>query len=221
MIVQHVVQLLRYYRRLALAIVVSGTLIAAAASVTRLMVSPLYTAAAKVAVLPTEAEYTFGRETGRGPRATARGLTSTYMEYLKSRPVVEAALDNVAQETGAADEPEVESALARRIKGLAGFARRVYRTLDSGKYVQSTARDREVSELMGAIELHKVVDSYILRIQVSLENPEAAAAAANALAEAYVERVSEQLATSAGLVLLRYSPVRGRYPTNRRRVLWR
>jgi uncharacterized protein involved in exopolysaccharide biosynthesis len=198
MIFKHVIELLRYYRLLAVAVVLCATLAAAGTSMLRLKLSPKYTATAKVAVLPTEAEYTFGRESGSGPRATARGLTSTYMEYLKSRPVVEAALAKVEAAAGPSAEPVEVSAPVALVKRGIGFARRIYRTLDSGKYVPSTEHGRKTKKLMDAIELHKVVDSYILSIQVSLDDPAASAAAANALAEAYVDRVSEQLAISAG-----------------------
>ena len=201
MIVQHSLQLLRYHRRLVIGIVLVSTLATCGLSVARLLIAPVYTATAMVVVLPTEAEYTFGREASGGGQNAARGLTATYMEYLRSRPVVESALAKVrAASAGSGGEPKPESALARRVKGMIGFARRIYRTLDSGSYVPSTEEERELSRLSKAIDLEKVADSYILKILVNLDDATASKVAANALAEAYVERVSQQLATSAGQI---------------------
>jgi len=197
-IVQHYLHLLRRYHRWVIWTVLAATLGTAILSWAWLLISPVYTATASVAMLPTEAEYAFGRETGTGPRATMRGLTATYIEYLKSRPVIETTLDRISAEGGPGTEPAPEPGfLERTARGAVGFARRLYRAMDSGSYVPSTERERALGQLMKAISLHKIPDSYVLRVEVGLEDPDHAAAVANALAEAYVERVAEQMDTSA------------------------
>ena len=96
MIVQHYLQLLRQYRGWIATFVVVAAALTALFSVVLLHLAPTYAAAASVVVIPTEAEFTFGRESAAtGPRSTARGLTSTYIEYIHSRPVVEAALERI------------------------------------------------------------------------------------------------------------------------------
>lgn len=195
MVVQHYAELLHLYRKRMLVVVASATLVVAVASVVKLLVDPVYTAAANVTVLPSQAELTFGRETSGGPGATARSLTSTYIEYLTSRPVVEVALERMRKAEGVpAGRPSGTSLFGR----ARGFARRIYKTIDSGKYVASDPRERALSRLIEAIDVAKVADSYILRIEVNLPDPESAAAVANTLAEAYVDRASNQLATAAG-----------------------
>ncbi len=201
MILQHYMELLRSYRRWVLAIVAACTVLAALVSAVRLSVAPVYTAAASVAVIPTEAEYTFGRDSGTGPRSTARALTATYIEYLKSRPVVEAAFETIGEKafSGAA-RSDPGGWIGGLAKGTLGWARRTYRRLDSGQYVAASNREAALQQMMDAITMETVADSYILRVQVDLPDPRMAAAAANALAQAYVERVSQQLATSVGQI---------------------
>lgn len=198
MVVEHYLQLLRYYRWLIVAIVASVGGLAAVLSAGLLVGSPLYTAAASVAVTPTEAEYSFGRESGAGPRGTARALTSTYFEYLRSRPVVEAAFDNLGAKSLGDDRATGGGWPVQLIKDAVSSFRKLYRTLDSGHYVSLSPREAALAKLTDAINLVTVADSYILRVEVSLSDPKAAAAAANALAEAYVQRVTQQLENTVG-----------------------
>ncbi len=200
MILQHYLQLLRHYRTRVLGVVFASTILAALGSFALLSVAPKYTAAASVAVLPTEAEYSFGRDNSAGPRSTARGLTATYIEYLKSRPVVEGAIDKIGPKMLAGGTATGRGWIGNSAAGLVDWLQRTYRRLDSGRYVTPDARESALSKLMDAITLETVADSYVLRVEVTLSSPEAAAASANALAEAYVQRVSEQLATSVGLI---------------------
>lgn len=200
MIVQHYLQLLKYHLRWVIWGVLLTAGITAAGSTVLLKFSPDYTAAASVAMLPTEAEYAYGRDTGSGPHETARGLTATYIEYLKSRPVIEATFEKIAGRGGLGKPVPPPSGLKSAVRASISFVRRMYRTVDSGSFVKSTPREAQIRRLMGAIGLHKVADSYILRVEVTLEDPRAAAAVANALAEAYVEHVSAQLETSTAEV---------------------
>jgi uncharacterized protein involved in exopolysaccharide biosynthesis len=198
MIVEHYLQLLRYYRWLIVKIVATVGALAAVVSAALLAASPLYTAAASVAVTPTEAEYSFGRESGAGPRGTARALTSTYIEYLKSRPVIESAFDRMGAKGLEDEHAATASWPVRFVKGTMGELRKLYRILDSGRYVSLPPREAALAKFSDAINLVTVAESYILRVEVSLSDPKAAAAAANALAEAYVQRVTEQLENSVG-----------------------
>ena len=196
---RHYCEIFLYFRKWIGLFVLIATGAAFLAGVARLGAAPKYTAAASIAVLPTTAEFEFGREAGAGPRSASLGLTATFMEYLKSRPVVEAALDRIAAGRKPAREP-APGFLASLARSLLGSAGRLYRWLDSGGYVEKSEKDKSVERLSEAIRLETVPSSFILRLSVSLGDPTAAAAAANALAEAYVQRVSEQFARSAGQI---------------------
>jgi len=130
---QHYLQLLRHYRFLALTVIVVVTALAAVSSALLLALSPVYTATATVAVIPTQAEYSFGSEVSRGPSGTARVLTATYIEYLKSRPVVARALEKLRPQIGEDGSPS--SAFARFVTDGSSFVRRMYRIVDSGRFV--------------------------------------------------------------------------------------
>ena len=195
--VRHYLELIRYYRVPTLVFVVVATVLALAGGTLRLAVSPVYTATASVAVLPTAAEFEFGRDTGAGTRSATYGLAATFMEYFRSRPVVEAALDKIAagSDGGAVEEPGGIAGLAKKTaRGLS----KLYRRLDSGGHHTKSPREKDIERLSEAIRLEPVPSSFILRVSVRLEDPADAAAAANALAASYAERVSDQFASSAG-----------------------
>ena len=85
MLISHILELFRYYRRLIAAtwvFIVGGV---AAFSVLFLLVTPLYTATAKITMLPTQSELSFSnlfvRSTTINP---ATLLSQTHIEYLLS-----------------------------------------------------------------------------------------------------------------------------------------
>jgi uncharacterized protein involved in exopolysaccharide biosynthesis len=194
---RHYLELLRFYRRSILVFVVVATVLACAGGTVRLAVSPVYSATASVAVLPTAAEFEFGRDTGAGSRSASYGLAATFMEYFRSRPVVEAAVDRISAgaDAGPTQAPGGVGGLA---KATARKLSRLYRRLDSGGHHTKSDREKEIDRLSEAIRLEPVPSSFILRLSVRLEDPAVAAASANALAASYVERVSDQFANSAG-----------------------
>lgn len=203
MIFQHYIELIHSQRWQIGLIILLTTSVMAVTSFVQLKQSPEYTAAASVMMLPSEAELQFSRS--GTTRATAdRSLTETYIEYVKSRPVVETAIERVK---AAAEELEVEEPLApatdglagliAKAKGVAGSVKRFIVEIDRGAYVPIPEHEKEISEIQDAITVSNIVDSQILRIQVTLPSPDAAALMANTLAEAYVERISDQINADA------------------------
>lgn len=203
MILEHYFQLVRHYRKLLVAIVASFTLVTAVFSEALLLVFPLYTATSSVVMLPTEAELMFTKGWLQQSQFNpANMLTQTHQEYLLSRPVIERTLEKMR--TGGDEEGEAKpwwkQALAKAIGGTKGFARRTYMRLNYGKFVPVSRHEEAVGMLMEGIELEVVEGSYILQISVTLPYPGAAAKAANALADAYVERMTEQTNEKADLL---------------------
>ena len=175
---RHYLELIRYYRRPILVFVVVATMLALALGMLRLAVSPVYAATASVAVLPTAAEFEFGRDTGAGSRSASYGLAATFMEYFRSRPVVEAALDKIAAGTDPGPTEEV-GGVAGLVKGTVRGLSKLYRRIDSGGHHTKSPREKEIDRLSEAIRLEPVPSSFILRVSVRLENPADAAAAAH------------------------------------------
>jgi uncharacterized protein involved in exopolysaccharide biosynthesis len=194
MMIKHYLELLGHYRKLLIIIVATTTLVAAVFSAVLLFTSPLYTATASVVMLPTEAELTFTRGwLGYSQYNPANVLSQTQMEYLMSRPVAEKAFRKITSDI--AERPEETGAgawLGSLMSGARTLVWKVYLTLNSGKFVPLEPREKALRTLIKGIDIEMIEGSYVLQINVTLPNPEAAAAAANALAEAYDEMMAEQ-----------------------------
>lgn len=200
MIIKHYLELLSHYRRPIIILVASTTVAAAVLSFILLFTAPLYTATASVVMLPTEAELTFTRGwLGFSQYNPANVLSQTQMEYLLSRPVAEKTLSKIAEGIATKPQPSGAKALVgRAISKARRFIRKTYLLLNSGKFVPLGSYEDALQELMDSIEIEMIEGSYVLQIEVTLFHPEAAAAAANALADGYDEMIAEQSIQAAG-----------------------
>lgn len=209
--------MLKHYGELALlnrwrigiiyAVIVGGALTLSALI---LLTAPIYTASAKVSLLPTDSELTFSRRfvqsTSLNP---ANLLAQTHIEYMLSREVAESVVDRLLEyhpmDTESAEDVITVSAspmqrFARNVSDMRGALRREYVRLNSGKHVILDPYTNLVQAVQGAIDVDTVEGTYILQLSVSWDDPEIAAVAANLLAEVYVERARRQ-ATEAALGL--------------------
>lgn len=200
MIFDHYLQLLFHFRRLAIWIFVSVVTATAGLSTAILYVIPFYTATATVAILPTDAEVTYAKNLGNDTQAGATALMpALHIEYLLSRPVAERVLEKMRAQLDPQEPVEGWQLVVKQTAGeTVKFVWKVYSILNSGKFVEPTPYEQALSRLMRSIDLEVVENSFILQIEVTLpQNAQATAVAANALAEAYVERVIEQTAAAA------------------------
>lgn len=200
MILDHYLQLFFYYRRLVIWIVLSFLAAAAGLSMAILLVFPSYTSAATVAILPTEAELAYTRGfSGEGQASPMAMMPATHIEYLLSRPVAELVLERVRAQLDQGTELEGwRLTVKESVNEIITFTWMVYNTLNSGKFIEPTPYEQALRRLMKGIDLEIVENSYILRIEVTVpQNARASSLAANALAEAYIERVNEQTAKVA------------------------
>ncbi len=199
MILKHYLELLSHYRRLIIIIVAATTGAAAVFSAIILFTAPLYTATSSIVMLPTEAELTFTRGwLGFSQYNPANVLSQTQMEYLLSRPVAERTLGRVAEQLAATERPTgFKAFVASAISKTRRFIRKTYTILNSGKFVPLDPYEDALQELMEGIGIEMIEGSYVLQIEVTLPHPKAAAAAANALAEAYEEMIAEQSVQAA------------------------
>ncbi|WP_193748253.1 hypothetical protein [Leisingera sp. ANG-M1] len=199
----HYRQLLIYYRGLiafTFLVLVGGT---AALSTFFLFVSPLYTSAAKVSLLPTQTELaysqTFVRSTTINP---ANLLTQTHVEYLLSREIAAKTVDRLSRElppsqppadpAGPSEAPGLKDQVAQYFTSFRRNFRRIYNTLNSGKHVIRDPLTDAVLTLQDAIGVEMIEGTYIMEIKVTWDRPEVAALAANLLAEEYVAHLRAQ-----------------------------
>jgi len=213
MIVKHYLELVECHSRFLILMVIFSAAAFGGAGIYKLHTSPEYTASANVTMLPTEAELAFSRNSASS-RVAAQTLSETYMEYVRSRPVIENALRKIdamsaawAQDApdssasfGSDESPPVlgglrldwlQPILARAGEIVSRYKRRLTE-FDKGSYVELPEAERRIERIRDAISVDNVASTHILRIRVTLDDPKSAALVANTLADAYVERMSEQ-----------------------------
>lgn len=199
MLTSHYLDLLRYYRKTVLVMFVCIVGGVAAFSALFLYVIPLYTATAKISILPTQTELAYSQNFVRSSSTNPANLmTQTHIENLISREVARLTIDRltggpekVAEAAALSEQQPVKGFSDRFKRGFRVFRntiRRVYNTLNSGKHVSLDPYTDLVISLQEAIEIEMVEGSYILEVAVSWDSPEVAAKAANVLADVYVER---------------------------------
>jgi len=201
-VLRHYIELLLHYRAPIIRFVVIVPLIVLAMSVGMRIISPNYTAYAIVSMSPTRVELAYTDAWAKQNFASPVGIsTQTVIEYLNSTPVMEIALDKILERLSgsveAAPANRLVDAFDRGMKLLAGSIWRLYYTLDRGMFVEPTDRELRLFALKKGAEVEAVTGTFLLRIEVSHEQPIIASIAANALADAYVERASSIAAAEA------------------------
>ena len=203
MLYAHYSELFAYYRRLIVLLFISVVGGTAVISTLLLAVSPLYTGTTLVNLLPTDTELSFSRTFVQSSSVNpANLLSSTHIENLLSREISKATIDRLIKEHGS---PTASDANDSTWKGLlrAGFRwvknglRRTYNLLNSGKHVPLDEYTDTILTLQDNITAEMIEGTYILEISVVWDDPEIAAAAANTLAQVYVEKLQAQAAEAA------------------------
>lgn len=166
------------------------------------IIAPSYTAYAIVSMSPSEVELAYTDAWAKKNFASPVEVsTQTVIEYLNSTPVMEIALDKLLQRlsgsTEAARGNRLVGALERGMEMLSASIWRLYYTLDRGMFVEPTDRELMLFALKKGAEVEAITGTFLLRIKVSHEQPIIASVAANALADAYVERASSIAAAQA------------------------
>lgn len=196
MILSHYLQIVWHYRKISAILFFSVTLGVASLGTVLLYATPIYTGIAKVSLLPTESELAFTRTFVQSSQfSPANMISQTHIENLISRPVAEGAIKRLLDTFGAPETSDVGGLVDRVRRGLQGAKRairRVYNILNSGRHVPLDPYTDAILTLQDSVEVEMVEGTYILEISVSWDDPRIAAAAANILAEAYVDRVREQ-----------------------------
>jgi len=172
MLVEHYLDLLRYYRRLVGFILVGVIGGVALLGTAFLHLLPVYTAEARVSILPTASELAFTQNFVQSSQfAPANVFSQTHIENLISRQVAERTIDRLAAEFGA-PQPAARGGLAGLLRWGAGTLRRQLRTaynvLNSGKHVPLDPRTDAVLTLMDNVAVDMVEGTYVLRVAVSL-----------------------------------------------------
>lgn len=193
----HYTELMRHFwRTILLGALVAGGL-AFGVSMVLLRAMPLYEASVTMNMQPSEEELRFNRGfLGVSQFNPATIIAQTHVERLLSRPVARRAIEILVEASGG-EMPAAPPSAFRRIKAEIW---RWYNILNFGYFKASPVEETYVSDLIGATEIELVEGSYILLVSITLDNPELAARAANALAQAYVEKTREEFQADAARV---------------------
>lgn len=186
MALRHYVDLIWYYRRLVVWIVLSVTAVTFVVSVYNIVVDPRYKAAAVVTYLPTDTAVDYSREISGGTRESRTNyLTQTIIEHLLSRPVLETTLAELNKKYPPDADMEGPSAFASlkgRIKSLIWY----------GRYIPPDDHENAIKAFRESISLEAQAGSFVLRIEVTMDDPQMASDAANGLATAFVARARQE-----------------------------
>jgi succinoglycan biosynthesis transport protein ExoP len=191
----HYADLLRlFWKRIFAAALLTGAL-AWALSIVLLEAMPVYKSSVTLNMEPSEEALRFNDAfRGISQFNPADIITQAHMERLLSRPVAERALDILLGEGELTTERP--NALDRMMAAL----RRSWAVLNYGYFAPVDQREKVVNDLMAAADVQVVAGSYIMRVEVTLDDPELAARVARALTQAYVEIRGEEFAREAGAV---------------------
>ena len=180
----HYVDLLRARWPTVLACSVGAGVLAVALSWALLQTSALYSANVAVTMQPSEEDLRFNQAfMGVSQFNPATVIAQTHIERLLSRPVAERALDILMADFGGA-LPKEEVTIVTRLKI---WAWTVWSIANYGYFVPTPEREQLIKDIQDAIDIEIVEGSYILNVEMIYDDPTIVAAAANAVAEAYVE----------------------------------
>ena len=203
MLFTHFSELFKYYKRLIVLLFIGIVGGAALISVLFLVVTPLYTSTAKVNLLPTDTELAFSRTFVQSSSVNPANLLSqTHIENLLSREISQATIDRLVALNGAKPLTEttdggLKAMLRVSFRWLKNSIRQTYNILNSGKHVPIDAYTDTILTLQDNITAEMIEGTYILEISVVWDDPDVAAAAANTLAQVYVERLQAQASDAA------------------------
>lgn len=203
MLYAHYSELFGYYRRLIVLLFISVVGGTAVIATLLLSVMPLYTGTTLVNLLPTDTELNFSRTFVQSSSVNpANLLSSTHIEYLLSREISKAAIDRLIEQHGSptasdASDSAFKGALRTGFRWVKNALRRTYNVLNSGKHVPLDEYTDTILTLQDNITAEMIEGTYILEISVVWDDPQIAAAAANTLAQVYVEKLQAQAAEAA------------------------
>lgn len=191
---KHFLDLMRANYRMIFACALVAGLAAMTLSILLLKGRPLYEASVSVTMEPSEEELRFNRSfMGVSQFNPATIIVQSHIERLMSRPVAERAIDILTADMGG----QIPSKGPSIFSGVMTNIWKGWNTLNYGYSIPLSDRDQMVADLQNAITVEIVEGSYILNISITYDDPVIAAAAANALAKAYVEEAQDRFGRDA------------------------
>ena len=197
-----------YYWRLVMSrwrlvggLVLGCTLLAWLFSVVVLAQRPSFEAAARLNIVPTSAELGFATRFVRGQTFDGGAvMVQTYGEYVYTRPVLEPVVERYLAWEAKRANVSLET-LERNASAPSFFTPgQVLSYLNYGEVVKLPLREDLIQSLIENTTIEMVEGTYLMKVSVAWDDPQAAAWLANVLAEAIVARAHSQSEASEQLL---------------------
>jgi|GEM_PF-6222176 len=179
--------------RLVSGLVVGCTLVAWLFSVAVLAQRPSFEAAARLNIVPTSAELGFATRFVRGQTFDGGAvMVQTYGEYVYTRPVLEPVVERYLGWEAKRANVSLET-LERNASAPSFFTPgQILSFLNYGEVVKVPLREDLMQSLIENTTIEMVEGTYLMKVSVAWDDPQAAAWLANALSQAIVTRAQTQ-----------------------------
>ncbi|HQS95804.1 MAG: hypothetical protein B7X90_05705 [Novosphingobium sp. 17-62-19] len=187
--------------RLVGGLVIGCTLLAWLFSVAVLAQRPSFESAARLNIVPTSAELGFATRFVRGQTFDGGAvMVQTYGEYVYTRPVLEPVVERYLAWEAKRANVSLET-LERNASAPSFFTPgQILSWLNYGEVVKVPLREDLMQSLIENTTIEMVEGTYLMKVAVAWDDPQAAAWLANALSEAIVSRAHTQSEASEELL---------------------
>lgn len=153
--------------------------------------SPSYTSSTEIKIIPTGAELSYARSALGGSRdSQSTALVRTFIETMKSDAVVNSAIAQLP--TGDDDGSSVgqPNPYGQKLKSLINSTKQAIEYLNYGDVIEETPDPTKVYR--DAITIQSITGSFVIRLNVTLDDPETSVALAVSLVSALQTVVAEK-----------------------------
>ena len=166
--------------------------------------SATYTSSAEIKIIPTGAELSYARSALGGSRdSQSIALVRTFIETMKSDAVVNRAISQLPVGEGNEVLAEDANPFVEQLKSLIQSARDTIEYLNYGDVIDGEA-DPTLA-YRDAITIQSITGSFVIRLNVSLKDPDTSVALATALVDALQSVLIEQNAAAKDQIRDQYS----------------
>lgn len=166
--------------------------------------SQTYTSSAEIKIIPTGAELSYARSALGGSRdSQSIALVRTFIETMKSDAVVNRAISQLPNDEGGGSSAGQPNPYVQKLKSLIKRTKQAIEYLNYGDIVEGAPDPTTVYR--DAITIQSITGSFVIRLNVTLDNPETSVALANSLVNALQDVLIEQNATAKDQIRDRYA----------------
>jgi len=166
--------------------------------------SPTYTSSAEIKIIPTGAELSYARSALGGSRdSQSIALVRTFIETMKSDAVVNRAISQLSASDSSGPSAGPPNPYVQKLKSLINRTKQAIEYLNYGD-VAAAAPD-PTAVYRDAITIQSIAGSFVIRLNVTLDDPNTSVALAKSLVNALRSVLAEQNAAAKDQIRDRYA----------------